>query len=339
MAIEAINEQLLRAVGVGVALFDGDGEALRFRNDVFESWFEEAETGISLSALFPTLDLEAVHATLAEGRRYSTETKVRRKRRTLVIAQIFSRAEIGGEPVVVLECQNISRIRELESMIESYSAMVERNTREIQREKEQVEKLLLNIMPRAAYEEYKSFGVVAPQKYPSVTVLVLDFVDFTEASQRLAPANFVSELNELYSAFDRIGEQFACERIKTTGDTYLCIAGLHEGAVAHPQAIAHSAIRFIRYLERRNANAETRWRCRIGIATGPVVGSVVGVQKYVYDVFGPAVNAAQAARAEAGEMEAVVTAETAAALAEMQELGEARRAEARAAGLRALSAV
>ncbi|GMG81976.1 hypothetical protein LNKW23_11890 [Paralimibaculum aggregatum] len=339
MAIEAINEQLLRAVGVGVALFDGEGQTLSFRNDVFESWFEEAEPGISLPALFPTLDVEAVRAALAEGRRYATETTFRKKRRTIVIAQTFSRAIIGDEPVLVLECQNISRIRELESMIESYSNMVERNTREIQREKEQVEKLLLNIMPRAAYEEYKSFGVVAPQKYEAVTVMVLDFIDFAAASQRLAPASFVGELNELYSAFDRIGEQFACERIKTTGDTYLCIAGMHDPGMDHAAAVANAAIRFIRYLERRNANAETAWRCRIGIATGPVVGSVVGVQKYVYDVFGPAVNEAAAARDRAAAMEALVTGAAAALLAEGPALTAPSGAGAAAAGLRALSAV
>ena len=35
-----------------------------------------------------------------------------------------------------------------------------------------------------------------------------------------------------------------------------------------------------------------QWQCRIGLSTGSVVGSVVGIQKYVYDIFGPAVNLA-----------------------------------------------
>ena len=99
--------------------------------------------------------------------------------------------------------------------------MVERNTREIKREKEQVEKLLLNIMPRSVYEEFKAFGVVTPQLYDPISVLMLDFVGFTDMVASADPSVTVTELNDIYSAFDRIGEQFGCERIKTIGDFFL----------------------------------------------------------------------------------------------------------------------
>jgi class 3 adenylate cyclase len=177
-------------------------------------------------------------------------------------------------------------------MIDSYASMVERNTRDLEREKERVEKLLLNIMPRSVYEEYKTFGVVTPQKYDPVSVLMLDFVGFTDISQTLDPTVVVSELNDIYSAFDRIGEQFGCERIKTIGDAYIAVAGRPEPTPDHARAVANAALRFIRYLKRRNESHPQKWDCRIGLATGPVVGSVVGIQKYVYDVFGPAVNLA-----------------------------------------------
>ncbi len=340
MSLSAINEQLLRAVGVGIALFDAESQVLRFQNDVFATWFEDAPVGATFAEIFPQLDLAAMRAALDTNGRYGTELRVRKKRRTLIIAQIITLAEVGDETVIVLECQNITRIRELEFMIESYSTMVERNTREIQREKEQVEKLLLNIMPRGAYEEYRSSGIVAPQRYPCVSVLVLDFVDFAETAETLPPATFVSELNELYSAFDRIGEQFSCERIKTTGDTYLCIAGMHDPTIDHAAAVSNAAVRFIRYLTRRNDNADTQWRCRIGVATGPVLGSVVGVQKYVYDVFGRAVNEASDIHAHAAEMEALAAADTVEQLQGKEGLAlvPAKAAEARDAGAMALTA-
>jgi adenylate cyclase len=303
MSIESINEQLLRSVGVGVALFSGEPLKLEFCNDVFASWIEGSEKDSELMKLFPDLDLASMLKDIDSQGSFTTELKLRKKRRTLVVSQTFTRADIGGQNVYVLECQNITRIRELESMIESYSNMVERNTREIQREKDQVEKLLLNIMPRAAYEEYRDFGVVSPQRYDSVTVLVLDFTDFAGAVERLPPATLVSELSELYSSFDRIGDQLDCERIRTTGDSYRCMAGMQVQGMPHAQAVAKAATRFIRYLKRRNENASTTWTCRIGIGTGPVVGSVVGTQKYVYDVFGAAVNAALKAQALAGDME------------------------------------
>ena len=337
MSIETINEQLLRAVGVGIALFDTTDLEMRFCNEIFRSWFDGAQPRARLADLFPRLDIEAMRSGITGAGRFASELKVQKGRRTLVIAQTFTPVDMDDRRMLVLESQNVTRIRELELMIESYSSMVERNTREIQREKEQVEKLLLNIMPRAAYEEYRNFGVVAPQRFDSVSVLILNFPGFNDTIRHLAPATFIGELNELYSAFDRIGEQFGCERIKTTGGTYLCIAGMHDPTIDHGLAVANAAVRFVRYLTRRNDNAETRWYCRIGIASGSVLGSVVGVQKYVYDVFGDALEDAISTRAHAGEMEALVSADLASRLQGGPALVAPKSESAAQAGMRALA--
>ncbi|MEX3011539.1 adenylate/guanylate cyclase domain-containing protein [Hoeflea sp. TYP-13] len=292
MSIEAINEQLLRAIGVGVALLDRSSFSFHFYNDTFEEWFGRPEEAATLADLFAELDLDALRDGLEKNGRFTAETRFKKKRRTMVIAVDFAPTSEGGQDIAVLVCQNITRIRELESMIDSYSMMVERNNREIKREKEQVEKLLLNIMPRSVYEEFKTFGVVTPQLYDPVSVLMLDFVGFTDMVASADPSVTVTELNDIYSAFDRIGEQFGCERIKTIGDAYITVAGLPDPTPDHSKSVANAAIRFIRYLERRNLSHPNQWRCRIGLATGAVVGSVVGIQKYVYDIFGPAVNLA-----------------------------------------------
>ncbi len=70
----------------------------------------------------------------------------------------------------------------------------------------------------------------------------------------------------------------------------------------HSGSIANTAVRFLRYLERRNETHSISWKARIGLATGPVIGSVVDVQKYIYDVFGPAVAAADTIRLAAQPM-------------------------------------
>jgi class 3 adenylate cyclase len=244
----------------------------------------------------------ALRAGLEGGGRYTTETTFRVRRRTMTVAMDFNRALDNDERIAVLVCQNITRIKELESMIDSYSMMVERNTREIKREKEQVEKLLLNMMPRSVYEEYKTFGVVTPRLYDPVSVLSLDFVGFSDLVAELEPGVVVSELNDIYTAFDRIGEQFGCERIKTVGDVYISVSGMPDTSETHAQSVANAAIRFLRYLERRNQSHPVRWQCRIGLSSGSVIGSVVGVQKYIYDVFGPAVTHAGRLRAIARPM-------------------------------------
>lgn len=292
MSLAAINEQLLRAIGVGIAIVGEEDQTLAFHNDKFAEWFGVPAPGTTLGAIFPDLDPARLSADLDEVGAHSVELSVKPKRRTLVIALSISRALPDDQPLLIVECQNITRIRELESMIDSYAAMVERNTREIEREKERVERLLLNIMPKTVYEEFRTFGVVAPQLFEEVSVLMLDFVGFTEMVRHEDPNVIVGELNDIFTSFDRISEQFGCERIKTIGDAYLAVAGMPDPNPDHARAVANCAIRFVRYLERRNRTNPRKWRCRVGMATGPVVGSVVGVQKYVYDIFGPAVNLA-----------------------------------------------
>jgi class 3 adenylate cyclase len=305
MSISAINEQLLRAIGVGIAIVGEDTLDFRFNNEKFSEWFGEIEAEATLSDIFPNIDIEQMRTDLEAGRSHAIEIKVKPKRRILIIALSLSRAQSNEQSLLVIECQNITRIRELESMIDSYSAMVERNTREIEREKDRVERLLLNIMPKSVYEEFKTFGVVSPQLYEDVSVVMLDFIGFTKMVTEVDPNVIVGELNDIFTAFDRISEQFGCERIKTMGDAYLAVAGMPDPNPEHARAVANCAIRFVRYLERRNQSSAIQWQCRVGIATGSVVGSVVGVQKYVYDIFGYAVNLASRLQLFAGPMSIV----------------------------------
>jgi len=217
-------------------------------------------------------------------------------------------------------------------MIDSYSTMVERNTRELEREKERVERLLLNVMPRAVYEEFKTFGVVPPQLFDQVSVVMLDFVGFTDFAAKTDPTVTLSELSDIFTAFDRIVEQYGCERIKTIGDAYLAVSGMPDATPDHATAVAHCAVRFLRYLERRNESHPHKWQARIGLGMGPAVGSVVGIQKYVYDVFGPAVNIASRLQVFANPMNIVAPEEMKYALIDEFQVSDLGRVEIKGMG-------
>ena len=51
-----------------------------------------------------------------------------------------------------------------------------------------------------------------------------------------------------------------------------------------------AAIEIREFLERRNEGSDIKWKIRIGIHSGRVVGGIVGVRKYIYDVFGDTIN-------------------------------------------------
>jgi len=308
--LDAFNQLLLETVGVGLAIATYPDLKVIFCNQLAREWFPQIDDGDStLTAGVAGLDEAALRAAVdaAETYRADIEVKVRRRIRALSLAA--TRAAFGEQSWVVVEMQNVTKVRELESMIASYSGMVERQNRQLKKEKERAEKLLLNIMPEPVYRELKTFGVTTPQRYDEASILMLDFVGFTQMSVEHDPSTIVAELNDIFTAFDRIAEHLGCERIKTMGDAYVAVSGLPEPNPEHAQAIARLALLCLRYLKRRNESQKIAWNCRIGLAPGPVIGSVVGIQKYVYDIFGPGINLAARLEALAGPMEALLSEE------------------------------
>lgn len=294
MDVEGLRE-VVGALRSGVALVDAKTWAVSFENARFFSWFPPPDDDEdSLTARFPDFRADRASERLEAGRPYQFEATGRAASR-----EVPARVHLAQLPdgQVLVEAVDVSKEKESQYMLDSYSSLAERNARDLQKEKERVERLLLNIMPRAVLEELKDYGTATPQRFDDASILVLDFVGFTDMAISQDPAAIIAELNDIFSAFDRIVDLGNCERLKTVGDSYIAVAGLPEPAPDHAHNLARVALRMRRYLEKRNAAHGQAWTARIGIASGPVIGSLVGIQKYVYDLFGPGVNLA--ARMEA----------------------------------------
>lgn len=162
----------------------------------------------------------------------------------------------------------------------------------IVREKRRSEKLLLNILPRKVAKELKKYGSSKPQTFSGVSVLFSDFVNFTRISSTMEPEALISELSWFFTEFDRAVEENGCERIKTIGDAYLAVCGLPQAHPDHARRLLQVAKSMLETVERHNLSSPTRWEIRIGLHSGDVVGGIVGTKKYIYDVFGDAINTA-----------------------------------------------
>jgi adenylate cyclase len=302
---------LLQTLSDGVAVVDPADLSVVFENGRFFEWFPpDEDVDDSLSARLPQLDMEQARSRLERRGKYSFEVKAGAGAREVSLAGELREHEVAGRGYLIVELHDVSKQREAEYLLDSYSQMVERHTRELQREKERVEKLLLNIMPRAVYEEMRDSGFTTPQRFDQATILMLDFVGFTDMAVARDPTALITELNDIFTVFDRIVEHFGCDRMKTIGDAYMAVSGLPEANVDHAVSLARAALRMRRYIEKRNASHAEQWYCRIGMHSGPVIGSIVGVQKYVYDVFGPGVNLASRMEELADPMQILVSAET-----------------------------
>lgn len=285
--------RMAQTLNVGVAIVDSDTWAILFENACFFKWFPPAsDADEPLIVRMSDLNPARAVSRLKSGRPFSFDTEAQVNGRAMPISVELRRLSDDAEGHVVVECRDVSKQKQAEYMLESYSQMAERNARDLEREKERVERLLLNIMPRSVYEEMKDYGTVTPQRFDNATILMVDFVGSTEMAIAGDPASVVTELNDIFTVFDRISDMFGCERIRTVGDAYMAVSGVPETTPDHARNVARVALRMLRYIERRNSAHQEPWQCRIGINSGPVVGSLVGIQKYVYDIFGPGVNLA-----------------------------------------------
>jgi class 3 adenylate cyclase len=162
----------------------------------------------------------------------------------------------------------------------------------LQREQERAERLLLNILPEAIAEQLKDNQQSIAESFPEVTVLFADIVGFTQLAGHLPPTQIVNLLNRIFSAFDLLTEQYSLEKIKTIGDAYMVVGGLPHHRPDHAEAIAAMALDMQAEIKRFNLENQETFKIRIGINTGPVIAGVIGIKKFIYDLWGDTVNIA-----------------------------------------------
>lgn len=290
---EARLKKIAQTLKIGVAIVELDEWGVLFENASFFKWFPpKSDADEPLTERMPGLNASRVQSRLQEGRKFTFETEALVGERKIPVEVELRTLPDDTSGQVVVECHDLSKRKQAEYMLESYSKLAEKNAKDLEREKERVERLLLNIMPKSVYEEMMDYGTVTPQLFDQASILMIDFVGHTEMAIARDPAALVTELNDIFTVFDRITDMFGCERIRTVGDAYVAVSGLPEATPEHAHNIARVALRMLRYIERRNSAHPEAWHCRVGINSGPVIGSLVGIQKYVYDIFGPGINMA-----------------------------------------------
>ncbi len=204
---------------------------------------------------------------------------------------------------VLLRRNNKRLIHELKQHNELLEEKVAYRTGEIEKQKKQLESeksksdaLLLNILPEEIALELKKFGKSYARRHEEVTVLFADIKGFTSIAQNMSPDMLVTQLDEIFRGFDYITGKYGLEKIKTIGDAYMCAGGLPQDDELHAVNSVKAAMdmqQFIAEFSRSKIIQDLpAFEIRIGIHSGSVVSGVVGVKKFVYDIWGDTVNLA-----------------------------------------------
>jgi len=161
------------------------------------------------------------------------------------------------------------------------------------------ESLLLNILPASIAERLRGGETVIADRFEDMAVLFADVVGFTELSARLSPNDVVTLLNDVFSRCDELADEFHLEKIKTVGDAYMVVGGLQtvrgfaqEAHESFAEDIARMGLAIIGEVERLGRERGLPLFMRVGMNVGPAVAGVIGLKKFIYDVWGDTVNTA-----------------------------------------------
>ena len=204
----------------------------------------------------------------------------------------FSFAAIVPASVMIFPVLGVFIIAGFLAYVNNLESQILNRTAQINLERKKSDALLANILPKYVINDLKEKGFSEPRSLENISVMFTDFVGFTKISQEISATKLIEELNEIFSEFDRITESHASERIKTIGDAYMCVSGLERSAQSPQRNLISIALRMIAFLESRNQQNELEWHLRLGIASGDSVAGIVGQTKYLFDLFGDAVNTA-----------------------------------------------
>lgn len=197
-------------------------------------------------------------------------------------ADVSRRVAVQGDDELAVLAKSTNRMLE----------QLEITGQKLAAEHERAENLLLNILPEPVAKRLKNSPDTIAERFDEVSILFADMVGFTAMSSEKDADQIVRMLNKIFSRFDDLADELGLEKIKTIGDCYMVAAGLPEEHTDHAKAIAEMAIGMLRIIDDVAEGSDENLSLRIGINSGIVVAGVIGKSKFIYDLWGDAVNIA-----------------------------------------------
>tara|TARA_A100001037_G_C15142381_1_gene634455 strand:- start:1467 stop:2660 length:1194 start_codon:yes stop_codon:yes gene_type:complete len=224
------------------------------------------------------------------GQAIGTICSVDFEKRDLSINQREALRKLSKQVMAQLELRRT--LIDVNRLVEEQKELSQR----VNREKENAELLLSRMLPDEIAKELRNNDRVEPKYIDECSILFTDFVGFTKLTETLAPKTLIDLLHQIFCQFDKICKKYEIEKIKTIGDSYMCVSGITKNKKDHTHRICSAACEMVDFLNKANVQRSKlkmpTWEMRLGIHTGPIICGVVGEDKFTFDVWGDSVNTA-----------------------------------------------
>lgn len=193
---------------------------------------------------------------------------------------------------VLTRVHNLLEVRLLHVAIRRKNEELKQLFDQVVAERKVSERLALQVPPDSIAARLQARPDVTADSFTDVTVLIADVVGFAELTPAVSAEQLARLLDEIFTSFDDLAKTRGLKKVKTLGNSYLAAAGVPVPSADHAARAAHLALDMVDALDRFNERRGQALQVRIGIATGAVVAGVIGRSRYLYDVWGDAVNTA-----------------------------------------------
>jgi len=162
-------------------------------------------------------------------------------------------------------------------------------------EREASDNLLHNILPEHIAKRLKQDPSHIADHYENTTILFADIVGFTDKTSSMRPHDVVTMLNNLFSQFDYLVGHYDLNKVKTIGDCYM-VTSIPSSEIDNDgcSRVCMFALDLLKAVKTCNMSGPQHGHLdiRVGIACGQVVAGVVGTKRFLFDMWGDAVNVA-----------------------------------------------
>ena len=163
------------------------------------------------------------------------------------------------------------------------SELLEKNEL-IESHKTNIENLLLNILPKDISNRVLDGEASIADAIPNAHVMFADIAGFTELTEKMGTKTVVQFLNDVFCSFDDIALRYNVQKIKTIGDCYMVVSGIHNQKDQSLDPLIAMSRAIIQSFSTTLTHYSIQSQLKIGIHSGPIIAGLIGKTVFNYDV-------------------------------------------------------